>query len=440
MKTVREWCAIGAGLIFALPCAVGAGAESSPTSSAPVAGIRGDSPGLATSDSSQGTPVTGMNPTFPADTLIDDPPVAEIEVRQLSSPRFTVCADGSRSTDHDATPIAGYRFDFGDGSGVITIQSPPDTLQHSYAAAGTYTITLVAIDSGGQESSPVVSRFVVTGDPVAVHVGYYDTHHGSHLQPKPDPWKGSPGVVFLGTPDGGTSNEWDTSALRIDNLTTGALTIKATVDIGSKHYALWSARTVPAGGRLILAQTSTENFDGSDTNEAGCYGCSPTLCTTKVSHTIPVVHVTVNTITTDYADVHQVLNTRGVDGAGCPYTGTRNDESHAWERINPGPAAMAEAPWRATTPAEETRGALGLPVPNPTHGDLAIRFTIPERSAVRLGVYDIAGRMVMQCMDGVLDASEYNMQVRLGDRAPGVYVLALTTPAGTMRRSFVYVR
>jgi hypothetical protein len=46
----------------------------------------------------------------------------------------------------------------------------------------------------------------------------------------------------------------------------------------------------------------------------------------------------------------------------------------------------------------------------------------------------------MQCMDGVLDASEYDMQVRLGDRAPGVYVLALTTPAGTMRRSFVYVR
>jgi PKD repeat protein len=440
MKRAREWCAIGAGLILSMPCAVGAGAAAPPASGAPVAGTRGDSPEFAAADSAPGTRATEMIPTYPADTLIDVPPVAQIEVRQLSSPAFTVCADASRSTDHDATPVAGYRFDFGDGSGAITIHCPTDTLQHNYAAAGAYTVTLVAIDSGGQESSPAASRFTVTGEPVAVHVGYYDTHHHGQLQPKPDPWKGSPGVVFAGSPDGGTSDEWDTSALRVDNLTVGALTIKVTVDIGSEHYALWSARTVPSGGRMILAQTSTENFDGSDTNEAGCYGCSPDLCTTKVSHAVPIVHVTANGITTDYLDAHQVLNTRGVDGAGCPYTGTRNDESHAWERIDPGPAAMAETPWRAAPRVEETRAILGLPVPNPTHGDLAIRFTVPERGAVRLGVYDIAGRMVMQCMDGVLDASEYDMQVRLGDRAPGVYVLALTTPAGTMRRSFVYVR
>ena len=36
---------------------------------------------------------------------------------------------------------------------------------------------------------------------------------------------------------------------------------------------------------------------------------------------------------TRYYDVNQVLNTGGVDAAGCPYTGTRNDESTPWTEL-----------------------------------------------------------------------------------------------------------
>jgi hypothetical protein len=110
--------------------------------------------------------------------------------------------------------------------------------------------------------------------------------------------------------------------------------VVVTVDIGSDHFALWGTNTIPAGGILIVAQTSGNNFDGSDTNDAGCYGCSATLCTTKVKSTIPVVHVTVGGRTTNYSDTGQILNTKGVDSAGCPYTGTRNDESTNWVRLN----------------------------------------------------------------------------------------------------------
>ena len=64
-----------------------------------------------------------------------------------------------------------------------------------------------------------------------------------------------------------------------------------------------------------------------------CFGCDPSLCKTAVSSTQPVVHVTVNGRTTDIVDSGQILNTHGVDSAGCPDTGTRNDESEAWQRI-----------------------------------------------------------------------------------------------------------
>jgi len=72
--------------------------------------------------------------------------------------------------------------------------------------------------------------------------GYYDTHHTGHKQTKPSPWKGSSNVVFVGKPDG-SSGGWDTSAIRVDNLTSSSLTVSLTVDIGSKHFARWTSQS-----------------------------------------------------------------------------------------------------------------------------------------------------------------------------------------------------
>ena len=393
----------------------------------------------AASGSISGTWMAGIA-AYTATAPPDNPPVARLTVTQLSSPALTVKADGSSSADTDATPIASYRFDFGDGSAPVTTTAPTATAQHTYAAAGTYTVTLIATDTGGQASSPATARVTVTaGTPaqVVVYAGYYDTHHSANLKPKPDSWQGSPNVVFVGNPDPGTTDGWDTSALRVDNLSGSSISVGATVDIGTHHFALWSSQTVPAGSSLILAQTSLENFDGSDTNPAGCYGCDPSTCTTMVSHTIPVVNLTVNGTTTTYDDNGQVLNTNGVDASGCPATGTRNDESHPWQQIYPGQSATQQV---AAVPAFETHGTIGIPVPNPTHGNLSVRFTTPTRGAVRLDVYDLSGRLVTPCVDGVLEAGDYNLRLNLRDRTPGVYILALTTPGGTTHRTFSYVR
>jgi PKD repeat protein len=63
-----------------------------------------------------------------------------------------VLADASVSTDADATPIATYRFDFGDGSAVIGPQAAP-TASHTYTAHGTYLVRVTVTDTAGLAST-----------------------------------------------------------------------------------------------------------------------------------------------------------------------------------------------------------------------------------------------------------------------------------------------
>jgi hypothetical protein len=215
------------------------------------------------------------------------------------------------------------------------------------ATTGPITVTT----PGGTTTSSTSFTVTTATASYAVYVGYYDTHHPDNPKPKPNPWLFSPNVVFVGVNDAGnmtTLGDWDSSAVRIDNLSGAPLTLHVTVDIpvaypgssiSNHHFDLWGTRTIAAGQSLILAQTAFENFDGSDYNSrAGQYGQDPSLCTNPndISTGIPVVHVTVTT-TTDFSDTGQILNTHGVDGAGCfpPVASpTRDDESSAWHSIS----------------------------------------------------------------------------------------------------------
>ena len=404
-------------------------------------------------------PVSGSESWFVDDLAIenvsgggatDDPPVARLALSQLASPARTVRADASASTDADATPIASYRFSFGDGTAAVTTTAPTAVAQHTYAAIGRYTVSVIATDTGGKPSAAATAAIDVTATAtpgpsnVAVYVGYYDTHHPGRTQPKPDPWQGSSGVVFVGKADG-SSGGWDSSAIRVDNLGTTTLSnVVVTVDIGSKHWALWGTQSIPAGQKLVLAQTGYENFDGSDTNPAGCYGCSPSLCLSKVQSTIPVVHVSVAGAQTHYLDSGQILNTHGVDQAGCPYTGTRNDESSNWRQVLPATTVLVLGEAGQTDGAPlipERRPALELsrPRPNPTRGEALIDFAVPESGPVRLAVYDVSGRRVQTPIDATLEAGQYITRVDLNGLPGGVYFCALSTGQGVRRQTLMRV-
>jgi type IX secretion system substrate protein len=219
--------------------------------------------------------------------------------------------------------------------------------------------------------------------------------------------------------------------------------VNATVDMGSHSFALWTAQTIPTGGTLILAQTGLENFDGSDTSPAGCYSCNPNDCLTKVSSAVPVVHLTVGTTTTNYYDPTQVLNTKGVDAAGCPYTGTRNDESQAWVQLGTtapaGATATGAGPSGLQLPGE-TEVWMAPPFPNPAGRTLTIRFGMPAAGPVRLGVYDVAGRLVRGSVDGELSAGSYLDVLDVSGLKPGAYFCTLITPARTVHQTFMIAR
>src|SRR5206468_935075 len=93
--------------------------------------------------------------------IAETPPTARLSVSQIVTPALTVRADASTSTDSDLTPIASCRVDFGDGTAAVTMTAPTTAAQHTYAAAGTYTVTLIATDTGGNASTAASASVVV---------------------------------------------------------------------------------------------------------------------------------------------------------------------------------------------------------------------------------------------------------------------------------------
>jgi fibronectin type 3 domain-containing protein len=85
----------------------------------------------------------------------DAPPTAALAVTPSTGMTpLEVSADASASTDE--TGIASYAFDFGDGSPVVGPQAAP-TATHSYATAGSYTVTVRVADTASLSSEATAS-------------------------------------------------------------------------------------------------------------------------------------------------------------------------------------------------------------------------------------------------------------------------------------------
>jgi hypothetical protein len=154
-----------------------------------------------------------------------------------------------------------------------------------------------------------------------------------------------------------------------------------------------------------------------------------------------VVHLTIGTTTTNYYDPTQVLNTKGVDAAGCPYTGTRNDESQNWVQLGTTAPAGAQASGaRGPQLPGETEVWMAPPFPNPASRNVTIRFGMPVAGQVRLGVYDVAGRLVRSSIDGELSAGSYLDVLDVSGLKPGAYFCALITPTRAVRQAFMITR
>jgi PKD repeat protein len=99
------------------------------------------------------TDTRGLASTTTQQVLVRDaPPSASLTVTPSSGPSpLQVSADASASAP-GSTPIATYKFDFGDGSAAIGPQTGP-TASHTYSAPGTYTVTMTVTDTAGSSST-----------------------------------------------------------------------------------------------------------------------------------------------------------------------------------------------------------------------------------------------------------------------------------------------
>ena len=175
----------------------------------------------------------------------------------------TVSADASGSTDNgDSTPIATYRFDFGDGT--ITGPQAGATASHTYTTAGSYTVRVTVTDTGGQSAS-ATAEVVVSGNLVA-NPGFETSLSGWNTA-------GSTAGIVLDRVAGGHSGGW---AARASNSTaaTGTCTLNDAPNVvtstaeGSYTASMW-VRAETGGSTLrlrireyqgtALVQTVTEN-------------------------------------------------------------------------------------------------------------------------------------------------------------------------------------
>jgi hypothetical protein len=102
-----------------------------------------------------------------------------------------------------------------------------------------------------------------------------------------------------------------------------------------------------------------------------------------------------------------------------------------WE---PSSTGLPELP-PTTPPATPLALAFLPPAPNPTHGPATLAFDLPSAGAVRIDVFDVAGRHVRRLVDRTLAGGRQEVlwdgKDAEGHRAPrGTYLLRLTSPSG----------
>jgi PKD repeat protein len=124
---------------------------------------------------------------------VDQAPVARLTVTPTSGTApLAVTADGSASTDGDATPIASYRFDFGDGT--VVGPQPGSTADHTYATAGSFTATVMVVDTADLAST--ASEVVNVGSGTVNLIG------NSGFEVDTTGWGGASGATIARTAGG----------------------------------------------------------------------------------------------------------------------------------------------------------------------------------------------------------------------------------------------
>jgi flagellar hook assembly protein FlgD len=88
---------------------------------------------------------------------------------------------------------------------------------------------------------------------------------------------------------------------------------------------------------------------------------------------------------------------------------------------------------------------LGQNVPNPLASPTTIQFSIARATPVSIRVFDAAGRVVQELVNGSHDAGRYTVTWDGRDRRgrslpPGIYLYRMSTPWFVQAKKFIVVR
>jgi hypothetical protein len=173
---------------------------------------------------------------------------------------------------------------------------------------------------------------------IAVFVGYADSVRADATN-FPTPWAGSPRSTFEGCLPVATC-EYDGGAIRVVNNSGNTVHVSAiALHLDTCTYTGWPGAVLAPGTDLIVTQLKSgaaagctgPTPDGLDTSDIGPNGSSYARNCVP-NGIVPTVDITVDNVTTTYADSGQVLNTGGVDAGWC--TG---NESTQWTTIGHAP-------------------------------------------------------------------------------------------------------
>lgn len=190
------------------------------------------------------------------------------------------------------------------------------------------TIRTVAVAAMGLAAIGFLARPAAAGL-VSVGVGYADGLRPDPTSPFPSPWRGDPGVHFLGQADAGAT--FDCGVICIQNVGSTDVVLDPGLKVDSfqngTSYQLWDGMigaglTLAPGEQAIVGQTTMYDFDTSDQTNG-------TQSSPDSAH--PVIHASFDggTTTATYVDTAQVLNTGGYDLASYinPNTGVAYNEN-----------------------------------------------------------------------------------------------------------------
>jgi hypothetical protein len=78
--------------------------------------------------------------------------------------------------------------------------------------------------------------------------------------------------------------------------------------------------------------------------------------------------------------------------------------------------------------------------PNPFNSSTTINFSIPATSAVKISIYDLAGRLVKELLNGKLETGEHRVVWEAEDLGSGVYVMRLESGGSSLSQKIVMLR